>query len=270
MRVRQIPDDVLRRYLRERDLLGADSNAKTAKGRAKGFATFIMYMAPAMASGFQACAMATKGCVKGCLNTSGRGAFSATQYARRWKAQAFFRLRDEFMAKLDREIIRSCRWARERGLTPVFRLNGTTDIRWETVRDSDGLNVFERHPEVQFYDYTKLPNRWDLPDNYHLTFSYSGANGIHAYDALEQGMNVAVVFRSREIVDSLSHVTINGRRVPVVDGDADDLRFLDERGVVALYAKGKAKRDDTGFVLDSNRIPMGSLPVLRSSLACAS
>ena len=36
-----------------------------------------------------------------------------------------------------------------------------------------------------------------------------------------------------------------------MDGDADDLRFLDPAGsVVALYAKGRAKKDKTGFVVD--------------------
>jgi hypothetical protein len=37
-----------------------------------------------------------------------------------------------------------------------------------------------------------------------------------------------------------------------VDGDKDDLRFLDPQGViVGLKAKGDAKHDDTGFVIDA-------------------
>jgi hypothetical protein len=37
--------------------------------------------------------------------------------------------------------------------------------------------------------------------------------------------------------------------LPVYNGDESDLRFTDPKGVVVgLYAKGKAKKDSTGFV----------------------
>jgi hypothetical protein len=41
---------------------------------------------------------------------------------------------------------------------------------------------------------------------------------------------------------------------PVIDGDGNDLRFLDPAPcIVALKAKGAgARRDTTGFVLDAN------------------
>jgi hypothetical protein len=62
--------------------------------------------------------------------------------------------------------------------------------------------------------------------------------------AMAAPYNMAVVFRSKN--DMPQHFL--GR--PVINGDADDLRFLDPDGVVvALYAKGAAKRDDTGFVV---------------------
>jgi hypothetical protein len=38
---------------------------------------------------------------------------------------------------------------------------------------------------------------------------------------------------------------------PVYNADHTDLRFLDPVGVQGLYAKGKAKRDDSGFVVDA-------------------
>tara|TARA_Y100000389_G_C17134671_1_gene351937 strand:- start:104 stop:496 length:393 start_codon:yes stop_codon:yes gene_type:complete len=126
------------------------------------------------------------------------------------------------------------------------RLNGTTDIRWELIK-IEGKNIFELFPNVQFYDYTKISNRKvaDYP-NYHLTWSYSNANPEYAKlldKIIEGGMNVAVVFRS-EYKKSLWCT------YPVVDGDKDDLRFLDPKGrhIVALYAKGRAKKDTSGFV----------------------
>ena len=39
--------------------------------------------------------------------------------------------------------------------------------------------------------------------------------------------------------------------VKVIDGDEHDMRFLDEPNVVVgLKAKGKAKKDSSGFVID--------------------
>jgi hypothetical protein len=57
--------------------------------------------------------------------------------------------------------------------------------------------------------------------------------------------NIAVVFRDKNKIPKV----FKGR--PVINGDNDDLRFLDPEGVVvALYAKGKAKKDTSGFVID--------------------
>jgi hypothetical protein len=43
--------------------------------------------------------------------------------------------------------------------------------------------------------------------------------------------------------------TIGGKSFPVINGDETDLRFLDAKGViVGLRAKGKARKDTTGFV----------------------
>ena len=36
---------------------------------------------------------------------------------------------------------------------------------------------------------------------------------------------------------------------PAIDGAADDRRFLDSPGIVALKALGKAKQDSSGFVI---------------------
>jgi hypothetical protein len=62
----------------------------------------------------------------------------------------------------------------------------------------------------------------------------------------DTGANVAVVFRDKDTIPT----SFAGSEV--LDGDKDDLRFLDApRRIVALYAKGDAKKDSTGFVVDS-------------------
>lgn len=225
-------------------LLGI-ANTKTMKGEKLGYRTYIMHLAPSTLSGYQVCPMASPGCASACLNLSGMGVFSTVQKARIAKTQRFFEDRAGFMDQLVKEVQSAIRSSRKAGLTPVFRLNGTSDIRWETVSVwLDGFwytNIMEAFPSVQFYDYTKIPNRRDIPANYHLTFSRSEVNEVEALSVISMGMNVAVVFD--EIPDAW-----HGWKV--VDGTETDLRFLDEnRVVVGLKANGKAKKDQTGFTV---------------------
>ena len=239
-------------------LLGVGTNAKTIKGDGSEYLTAILYMQSykVMVDGksFNSCPMAEQAsCIDACLITAGRGKFSNVQSARQRKAEWFYKDRDSFMSQLYEDITKFSNYCFKRGIQPCVRLNGTTDIRWELIKYIDGLNIFEQFSDVQFYDYTKIANRKckDIP-NYHLTWSYSNANAAYAKlldKAVEQGMNVAVVFRSNFIqVKPKAWHTWKG--YPVIDGDRDDLRFLDPKGghIVALYAKGEAKKDTTRFV----------------------
>jgi hypothetical protein len=101
-------------------------------------------------------------------------------------------------------------------------------------------------PEVQFYDYTKILGRKvSHIRNYHLTFSAADGNDEDVLKAIAQGMNVATVFGLKKTEPMPDSYT--GRRV--FNGDESDLRFLDPKGVVVgLYAKGRAKKDTSGFV----------------------
>jgi len=223
-------------------LLGIDTNAKTVKGQGKGYLTAILYLAPANISGYEVCPKRTDGCTKACLYTAGRGAFSNVQKSRIAKTKFYFENRDKFMEQLVQEITNFVRKADKLNLTPVVRLNGTSDIPWERVSLKNFANIMEMFPTIQFYDYTKRANRKNLPVNYHLTFSLAENNENDAQIALTNGMNVAAVFR-----------TANFPKIymtrPVLDGDESDLRFLDgTRNIIGLKAKGRAKKDTTGFV----------------------
>lgn len=229
-------------------LFAAGSDAKTIKSQklvsksGKPFITAILYLAPHKLSGSNVCPMAEQaGCVEGCLNSAGMGKFSNVQKARIAKTAWFNLDPSGFIDAMSKDIERFANWAFKKGLEPVIRPNGTSDIRFERY------GLFERFPELQFYDYTKLHNRKDLPANYHLTWSYSEANKAYAerFDAVTaDGTNAAVVFRGKTLPD-----TFKGK--PVLNGDKHDLRFLDKPNhVVGLLAKGKAKQDHSGFVVD--------------------
>lgn len=224
-------------------------NPKTLKGEKQGYLTFILHLSPADVSGYQTCPKATEGCKAACLNTAGRGGMfkpggtNTIQEARKRKTRLFFENRDEFMSLLVDDIRRGIKYAQKKDLIPVFRLNGTSDIAFEKIRVNDYRNVMEMFPNVQFYDYTKVLGRKNLPANYSLTFSRAESNELDTRLAVSGGMNVAVVFSSKTLP-----TTYMGREV--FNGDESDLRFLDPKNViVGLYAKGRAKKDTSGFVV---------------------
>jgi len=243
-------------------LLSMSSDAKTVKGETLGFLTGILYLAPYNTTKWNTCSMAgIAECWKGCLFSAGRGAMSTVAQGRINKTIWFFEERNTFMQQLVVDVRRVIRKAKRKGLVPLIRLNGTSDIRWETVGfiDADGteyVNIFAAFPDVTFYDYTKDVNRKDLPANYDLTFSDSGVKGFQPYVqlAIAKGMRIASVFRKE------SEIPTTHRGLTVVSGDKSDVRHLDDKGiVVALYAKGKAKLDMSGFVFDRKVIPIQAI-----------
>ena len=231
--------------------IGAD--AKTVKGQKLGFLTGILYLAPADLSGYNVCPLADLAqCKDPCLNSAGRGAFSNVQQARIAKTKRFFEDREGFMADIVYSIDALIRKAERLGLTPLVRLNGTSDIAWEnipvTVRGFYYANIFNAYPQLAFYDYTKHPSRKNIPANYDLTFSYSGVASFQPVigKALlnEKLARIAVVFDRAENIPA----QFQGR--DVVGGDNSDVRHMDPRGViVGLYAKGRARNDVSGFVV---------------------
>jgi hypothetical protein len=224
------------------------ANPKTLKGEAQGYVTYILHLAPSTLSGYNVCAKATPGCIAACLNLAGRGGMfkrgettNVIQKARIRKTKMFFEHRDEFMISLVNDIKKAIAQARRNGKIPAFRLNGTSDLSWEKYEvPGTGLNIFDLFPTEQFYDYTAVLGRKvaDYP-NYHLTFSRKENNEKDVQKALDAGMNVTVVYD--EIPEG------------IYSADMTDLRFLDgSRGIIGLKAKGKAKKDYSGFVIRIN------------------
>lgn len=230
------------------------SNPKVDKNGKLGVLTAPMHLAPASLSGFNVCPMASQGCKAACLNTAGNPAYKrGKRVARKARTLAFFQHRSAFMAQLVREIAKHERTAERVGMACGVRLNATSDVRWETVPcERDGIayaNVMLAFPDIQYYDYTKLANRRNLPANYHLTFSLSENNDKAAKLASDNGLNVAVAFNVKRNHPLPKTFAIAGKVLPVIDGDVHDYRPADKAGcIVGLRAKGKAIGDASGFV----------------------
>jgi hypothetical protein len=218
----------------------SDSNTKIKKGEKFGWKTFGLSLAPHTISGKNLCPHASEGCALACLNTAGMGIFSNVQKARLEKTKYLLENRAEFLAQLKKEIANK----KKRIEKLAVRLNVLSDLPWHNLID------MAQTPDVHYYDYSPNISRMiqylngELPANYHLTFSRKENNQAKCELVLSMGGNVAVVF------DKLP-TTYMGK--PVVDGDETDLRFLDPKGViVGLKAKGKGKKDESGFVVRLN------------------
>ena len=236
-------------------LLGGIENAKVAKSWKKGYVSLILNLSPAEESGFNLCSCRTKGCALACLHMSGSPVFQkAKMRSRLGNTFYLVKQRQKFIEQLVKEITLAKEYADDLGKKLAIRLNGTSDLPWESPDFGlNGKSVMALFPDVQFYDYTKVPGRMrayttkEMPKNYHLTFSYSERpdSGKNAIDALKQGGTVAIVFgpgknQAREHI--IPPKVWNGFKV--VDGDESDLRFEDEKGVVVgLTAKADATWD---------------------------
>jgi hypothetical protein len=234
---------------KNKQILSISADSKTVKGKTLGFLTGILYLIPDK----ELCpAAALAGCDKPCLVGAGRGKFTSVKNARIKKTLLFKQDKELFISYLIWSIATLERKAKRENLTPLVRLNGTSDVPYENLEfNYQGVhykNIFQLFPHVQFYDYTKLGTRKNIPVNYDLTFSYSGLESFQpmVQKALNNpNMNrIAVVFRT------IASIPLTFLDRKVLKGDNSDVRHIEPHGtIVALYAKGAAKTDYSGFVM---------------------
>ena len=236
------------RAMRKTKLLGAEgSNPKLAKEgiNVPTYATKGLSLSPSTESGrVNTCACATQECKAACLNKAGRGAMNFTQKARLNKTNFMLDHPSKFMGMLHSEIETHEKSAVKNGKKAAVRLNIVSDIPHEILH----REIFTQHPNVQFYDYTKIASRLydssgkkkQLPSNYHLTLSSTGIQGPeqnwkHVRHHLNNGGVSAMVFavkagRGGKEGDALPthvHDEETGKRYRVIDGDLHDHRHLD-------------------------------------------
>lgn len=222
------------------------NSVKTAKGEKVGYLTGVQYLSPADESGTNLCTSATIQCIKACLKTSGRMGLGEAHVARLIRTMFFLYCFDQYRERLRAEIRALQRKADKKGMRLAIRLNGTSDVPWESVKHGRLLqSLMAEFPHAEFYDYTKHVGRCLKAyrerhglERYSLTLSFSGTNWKGCESALKEGTNVAVVFDSALFPEML-------KGFPIINGDAHDLRFLDERGAI-VGLKFKLPRKGTG------------------------
>ena len=225
------------------------TNAKTVKNNLE---TFILYLAPHKqnAKGVNVCPGASNGCVAACLYSAGRGKFSNVQKSRINKTNFYIYNKSLFVKKLATEILREYTKAKKKGVKIAFRLNGTSDLDFVyLLQKYSNLDINTLKDVATFYDYTKLVGKVQKylnHPNYFVTFSRSENNESTALSVLNMGGNVAAVFSN-----SLPNYW---RGYKVIDGDKSDLEMLYNTNVVlGLKAKGDARKDKSGFVIESKK-----------------
>ena len=225
-----------------------EGNPKTDKNiKVEGLENYRILrlnLAPYNLSGYQVCPMASQGCASACLHTAGNPVFQKQKDKGRInRTRYYMQDRTGFLKQLFKELVNFEKWCTKNSYIPVCGLNTTSDISWEI------FEVFSQFPKINFYDYTKIQKRalkfagGEYPPNYHLTYSLNEDNKELAFEVLKMKGNISAVFRK--------YLPKTYQGYTVINADETDLRFTDSNNVICgLIAKGKAKKDYSGFVLD--------------------
>ena len=248
-------------------LASPDANPKIKKGLKLGVMTFVMHLAEHKKSGFNVCADASLACISLCLGESGNPVYKSNKdLARIARTQSYFRARPLFLELLRREILCAIRYAASKNFVPAFRLNGTSDIRWESVYLPEKISVIDLiiANNGECYDYTKGINRHTkkaFPKQYGLTYSWSGDNESKCIEAFTSGLNIAIPFSTKRNKPLPKYFKLGTTLVPVFDGDNDngDYRLKDpSKCVVGLRLKYQTGPDASRQVMQlSNAINSG-------------
>ena len=215
------------------------SNPKTLLSIGYGYLTGILHLAPATEAGkdFKTCHRFAH-CADGCLYHQGRGRMPNVVNARIRRTHELFVARDWTLRDIANDIRLIQETGRKLGLRPAIRLNGLSDLLWETPEFSlNGCSLFDMFPDVQFYDYTKWKYKtrpaWDGSiNNYHLTYSFNGQESDiqNCLDVLSAGHNVNVVYSKDNYNKNLSLIKAGALHpwgYPMLDNEQHDLRFCD-------------------------------------------
>ena len=234
-------------YKIPKNLLSKGStNSKTAKNEQD---TYILYLAPYNQNSkkINICPKASDGCAAACLFTAGRGAFSNVIKARQNKTEYYLHDKKAFINQLASELIKIDKKASKNKNQTLIRLNGTSDLDFIFLLKKYANFDISNYNNLHFYDYTKIlgkVKKYSKNKNYTLTFSRAEDNEQDIFKAVKYGANVSAVFNGK--------LPQTYKGIPVIDGDKTDNEMLKYKGfILGLKAKGKARTDKSGFVINT-------------------
>ena len=237
----------------------SENTAKMLKSRELGYYSVVLHLEPAYTyKGLNTCPMAGQ-CKAYCLGNGGRMRFDNARAARIRRTQLFVNNESAFMHLLTADIVSAKLKAERLGVSLTIRLNGTSDIPWESIRCGGYGNIFEAFPEITFIDYTKIAERALTVNepNYTLVYSHNEkSDPLVEKQILKRGGRIAVVFNGKELPTGYK---IGARKYPVVDGDVSDLRHLDPRGVIVglRYKRAFSKRTGKSIAVKAGFVQIG-------------
>ena len=223
-----------------------NTNSKTAKNEQD---TYILYLAPYNQNSkkINICPKASDGCAAACLFTAGRGAFSNVIKARQNKTEYYLHDKKAFINQLASELIKIDKKASKNKNQTLIRLNGTSDLDFIFLLKKYANFDISNYNNLHFYDYTKIlgkVKKYSKNKNYTLTFSRAEDNEQDIFKAVQYGANVSAVFKGA--------LPQTYKGIPVIDGDKTDNEMLKYKGfILGLKAKGKARSDKSGFVINT-------------------
>lgn len=214
-----------------------------------------------------ACECSSRGCEASCLSGSGQLGMPKQNLSLNYRTAFAAHSPLHFMAVLHGNMETFQTQAGQRGVRPVFRLNGTTDIRYDTLPTAPIFFKEFGRSGAQFNEYTKHNTRKALSaedlaaenqrfintPNLHVIHSmHEGTTTERLQQLIREGRNFAVpiatgvVGKSGKVGKSeldpvweghpegiLKNAMFmhEGNLYPMVSGYRHDMRFLDPRGV---------------------------------------
>jgi hypothetical protein len=183
--------------------------------------------------------------------------------------QAMFREPEAFAIKIHNEIISLKTAAAKNGNALAIRMNVLSDIDPKVHK-----SIIEAHPDVLFYDYTKMKYRPIAP-NHHYTYSSTGlsqkagqnglkvdvenphTNWMQMRQWLDEGQNVAMAFSNKISLPKSVVDEATGKVYRVIDGDTYDFRPMDAQpagtdGVIVGLKNKAATRKQSSAAQESN------------------
>ena len=212
-----------------------------------------------------ACSCSTPGCRAACLSGSGQLGLSAGTHAINVRTAFAAAHPDHFLTTLHGNLSAFQRRAARANMNPVVRLNGTTDIRFDTLPTADMLFRDYGRDKIQYNEYTKHNTRGELSpeDLEEENQRFARTPNLYAIHSLNemttpgrvrqlasQGRNFAVpvdipsdhpVFnehRTARMPDTTFH--FGGDTYDTVNGYRHDMRFLDPQGGNAVILPVKS------------------------------